>query len=173
MPEWFDRLRGTDIRRFKDKYNQSWQMMTPVLSVITQSGRLVWLWLGSRNAAKNTNLLRDNNVRSRMSMLGRASVPHKSGITDLLWYDMNRVVGVRGDHGLWPELQSLFQQVAEELYAGKDTLVFCQQGARRSAAFVGAFIMMLTGQTGKEVYDYLKGVSWLRGLFEGVCLAAS
>ena len=101
-------------------------------------------------------------------MLGRASVLRKSDITDLLWYDMNRVVGVRGDHGLWPELQSLFQQVAEELYAGKDTLVFCQQGARRSAAFVGAFIMMLTGQTGKEVYDYLKGVSWLRGLFEGV-----
>ena len=173
MPEWFDCLRGRDITRFKDAYNQSWQRMTPVLAVITQSGQLVWLWLGSRNAAKNTNLLRDNNVRSRMSMLGGPSVPHKSGITDLLFYDMNRVVGHGGDHGLWPELQSLCQQVAEELYAGRDTLVFCKQGARRSAAFVGAFIMMLTGQTGKEVYDYLKGVSWLRGLFEGVCLAAS
>ena len=105
MPEWFDHLRGPDIRRFKDGYNQSWQKMTPVLSVITESGQLVWLWLGSWNAARNTNLLRDNKVRSRMSMLGRPAVQHRSGIKDLLWYDMNRIVGHGGDHGLWPELQ--------------------------------------------------------------------
>ena len=44
------------------------------------------------------------------------------------------------------------------LRRGENILVFCRQGARRSATVVGTYLMAKTGASGKNVYNYLRAL---------------
>ena len=56
----------------------------------------------------------------------------------------------------WLDLKQTVKDLDEVLSMGRDSLVYCHNGACRSMAFVGIYVMSKTGCTAEKAYSYLR-----------------
>ena len=151
----------------KDKYNGTWRAMTPVFAVVTATGEVSLLWMGSFKAANDDQYLKANDITVRISCTGKFSCRQgRQGVTDLPPCAPD--IGFSSDpHTLSEEnleaMKEVMIEIDEALHGenpalggkGRNVLVFCRHGCRRSAAVVGLYLMCKTMNRGQAVYDFL------------------
>ena len=151
---------GRWYKRLRDEYNAGWRAMTPMLA----SGRCL-LWLGSRRAAAGVKGLRRNGIDARLSCLGKWGVRKDDHIVDMPHVPMDDILS--GAKPLEHVLDWLLELDRQFVDLNKNVLVFCHQGCRRSASFLGCYFMCKTEQPAPLIFAYMKK---LRAPIEDVVL---
>ena len=141
--------------------------MTPVLAiefdtptasgqVPTASGQVRhFVWLGGENAANDKEYLLANKIAGRCCVKGHWGASNCSDFKDLEGHF--RIDDyIKGDKD-WSDLWRPLARLDEFLQTKGDVLVFCRQGARRAAVFIGIYIMVKTGCSAAAAYEHLKG----------------
>ena len=150
----------------KDKYNGTWRAMTPVFAVVTATGEVSLLWMGSFKAATDDQYLKANDITVRISCTGKFSCRQgRNGVTDLPPCAPD--FGFSSDpHTLSSTSLDAMREVVtdlDEALLGQNTqlggkprnvLVFCRHGSRRSAGVVGLYLMCKTMCRGRAVYVF-------------------
>ena len=132
----------------------------PAATCIFQPRSQMRLWIGGHRAADNLSVLRHHGIMAKLCVAGthgeggyRIQDFSSHGVQELLPFCINRnISGVNGDDPLaWEELEKFCDYVWGQLGAKMDLLVYCQQGANRSALAIMIFICWVTHRTTEQV----------------------
>jgi hypothetical protein len=126
------------------------------------------LWVGCDQAAHDHESLVWNYITMRLSCKGKWSRKKDNRFNDLDPYWIQDLIG-GSDYGepkhaafdqhsqSWKDLERTMKTVIHALTVdGHNILAFCQQGSRRSAAFVMMFVMCVTRCSPRHAYQYVK-----------------
>ena len=76
-----------------------------------------------------------------------------------LYFDVNDFQdSIYNEYGDWEVLKDLIINVYNEIKRGGNVLVFCRQGANRSAAVIGYILTALTGRPMDEIYPIMQSL---------------
>ena len=149
----------------REHYNTTWRPMTPVLSVPFRpphehGDRFSFLWLGSQVAANDEGYLMNNRIGVRLCAKGTwGARANPSRFMDMTPFRIDDILDRKNEgETAFGQLKPVLEVIDQELNVGRNVLDFCKQGARRSAALAGCFIMCKTKCSGREAWRYLRDI---------------
>jgi len=120
-------------RRNRDEYNKGKDRMTLICEKLGDERgdghkKVLQLWVGNEDAAGDETLLRGQNIKSRMSLMGRPTKRLKN-VIDCMFYDGDEMGLCEQTDPL--KLEALIRDILQNWSSGS-LLLYCSQGRRRS-----------------------------------------